>query len=365
MTKVFFLVSLVFFNGLLMAQSKSSSGVIPMRAENWEFGPGKVEFGAEGMKIVDGRGVVRLKGVDFSDGVIEFDVLPAEKQFSSMYFRWKDSLENECFYFRTDRVGQPQAIQYTPIIGGINCWNIFDYYQTAAEWQPNTVIHTKLVVSGLRMRVFLNHSAQPSLDVPRLEGNVNHGAICFQGKGVLSNVVVRPGQVEGLAGTEGFDPAANDPHYIRHWEVTEPEVIPKGVDFSYALIPDSQRVWKPIGVERRGLVNLTRLFPPTDGSRRIVFLRTVIHSDQARTIQLQLGFMNEVWVFLNKQWLYVDKNLYAQPIAKQRGRLAIENSTITVPLDAGDNGLEIGVGNFFYGWAIMARVGEMEGIVLK
>src|SRR6202012_4149364 len=187
-------------------------------------------------------------------------------------------------------------------IGGINCWKIFDYYQTAAEWQANKVIHTKLVVFGLRMRGYLNHSAQPSLDVPRLEGNVNHGAICFQGKGVLSNVVVRPGQIEGLAGAEGFDPAANDPHYIRHWEVTEPEVIPKGVDFSYAFIPDSQRVWKPIGVERRGLVNLTRLYPPTDGSRRIVFLRTVIHSDQARTIQLQLGFMNEVWVFLNKQW---------------------------------------------------------------
>src|SRR5579863_261547 len=124
MTKVFFLFCFVLFTGMVMAQG------VPMRAENWDFRPGAVEFGSDGMKIADGRGVVRLKGVDFSDGVIEFDLLPAEKQFASMYFRWKDSLESEIFYFRMDRVGQPQAIQYAPVMGGVNCWNLFDNYQT-------------------------------------------------------------------------------------------------------------------------------------------------------------------------------------------------------------------------------------------
>jgi hypothetical protein len=166
-------------------------GRIPLRAENWEFRPGAVEFGtgsagvgaASAMKIVDSRGIVTLKGVDFSDGTIEFDVLPAEKQFFSLYFRWKDSLESEIFYFRMDRVGQPQAIQYAPVIGGVNCWNLFDNYETAAEWRPNVPIHTKLVVSGRRLRVYLNHSGEPALEVSLLEGNVTHGAICFQGMG--------------------------------------------------------------------------------------------------------------------------------------------------------------------------------------
>ena len=160
------------------------------------------------MKIVNGNGLAILKGVDFSDGVIEFDLLPGERQFSSMYFRYKDSLESECFYFRTDRRGQPQAIQYTPVIGGINCWNLFDNYQNAADWQPNRPIHTKLVVAGPRLRVYLNGAAEPAMDVPRLEGNVTHGAICFEGKGTLSNLVVRQGQTDGLAAVEGFDPAA-------------------------------------------------------------------------------------------------------------------------------------------------------------
>ena len=309
--------------------------------------------------------MVRLKGVDFSDGVIEFDILPEEKQFSSMYFRWKDSLESECFYFRTDRMGQPQAIQYTPTIGGINCWNLFDDFQTSAEWQPGKPIHTKLVVSGYRMRVYLNHAAEPALEVPRLEGNVTHGAICFEGKGTLSNLVVRQGQVEGLPAAEGLDPVAFDPHYIRHWQVTKPEVIPQGIDFGMGMMPDSQQVWQPLKVERRGLVNLTRLYPAANFIRRIAFLKTTLYSDRERTCQLQLGFMTEVWVFLNGQWLYIDKNHYGQPIAKQRGRISIRNSTITVPLQQGNNVLLIGLGGGFYGWGLMARLEDLEGITLK
>jgi hypothetical protein len=373
MTKVFFLITLIFFNGLAMGQA------VALRAENWIFKPGAVEFeggtaagGAATMKIVDGRGLVTVKGVDFSDGVIECDILPAEKQFFSLYFRWKDSLESEIFYFRMDRVGQPQAIQYAPVIGGVNCWNLFDNYETAAEWQPNVPIHTKLVVSGRRMRVYLNHAAEPTLEVPLLEGNVTHGAICFQGMGTVLSMVVRPGQTEGLAAEEGLhamaeeglDPMAYDPHYIRHWQVTQPKLIPKGIDFSYELLPDSQQVWQPIIAERRGLVNLTRLYPEKDFVRRIIFLKTTLHSDQARTCQLQLGFLNEVWVFLNGHWLYVDKNYFGEPIAKQRGRISLENSTVTVPLRQGDNELMIGVGGGFYGWGVIARVEEMEGISL-
>ena len=379
MTKVFFPIVFVFFNSLVggqlvMGQARNNGGSIPMRADNWIARSGAIEFEGGSMKMAGGNGLVILKGVDFSDGVIEFDLLPAEKQFSSMYFRYKDSLESECFYFRMDRMGQPQAIQYTPIMGGVNCWNLFDNYQNSAEWRPNMPIHAKLVVAGPRLRVYLNGSAEPAMDVPRLEGNVTHGAICFEGKGTLSNLVVRNGQTEGLAAAEGFDPVANDPHYIRHWWATEPKLVQQdgkydletqAADFNSGLMPDSQTVWKPVGVERRGLVNLTRLYPEKNFVRRVIFLKTTLHTDEAKTCQIKLGFLNEVWVWLNGQWLYIDKNYYGTPIAKQRGRISIDNTTLTVPLEKGDNQLMIGVGGGFYGWGIMARVEELEGITVK
>jgi hypothetical protein len=107
------------------------------------------------------------------------------------------------------------------------------------------------------------------------------------------------------------------------------------------------------------------LYPYNDFVRRIVFLKTTLHSDQERVCQIQLGFLNEVWVFLNGEWLYVDKNYFGTPIAKQRGRISIGNSSITVPLRQGDNVLLIGVGGGFYGWGVMARVEELEGITFK
>jgi len=44
------------------------------------------------------------------------------------------------------------------------------------------------------------------------------------------------------------------------------------------------------------------------------------------------------------------------------GRLSIENTYFTVPLNQGDNELLIGVANDFFGWGIVARFDKMEGL---
>src|SRR5579872_4607797 len=237
MTKLFLVISLVSFSGVTMAQGRmggktgamSAPGNVPLRVENWEFDPGTVKFGpapasmggGPAMTVLDGRARARLKNVDFSDGTIEYDYLPAEKIFAPMYFRWQDQKESECFYFRMPFAGHPQAmqaIQYTPIMDGINCWNLYGYYQTNASFDSASPIHVKLVVSGRQLRVFVNHMDAPALEVPRLEGNTTHGSIVFEGQSTVANLSVRPGQVEGLEAREGYDATANDPRYLRRWQ---------------------------------------------------------------------------------------------------------------------------------------------------
>lgn len=373
MTKVFAGVLFLSLHGIVSAQ------VVALRAENWVFRPGAVEFvsaaggstsGVAGpsMKIIARNEVITLKNTDFTDGTIEFDDQPTDRGFASFYFRWQDSLENECFYFRTQRAGHPDdidAVQYTPTIKGINCWDIMGHYQGNASFQQQAPNHVKLVISGRQMRVYVNSQEQPTLEVPRLEGNTTHGTLGFEGNAIISNVVIRPGRVDGLSPAEGPDPTSNDPRYIRHWQVTQPDSIPKNIDFSYDLLPGKQTAWAPVAAERRGLVNLTRLYG-TSPSRRIVWLKTTLHSEGVRKCQLRLGFSDEVWMLINGHWLYVDKNYYAQPIAKDPdGRLSIENATIVLPLQAGDNELLIGVGNNFYGWGIAARLDDLHGISLE
>jgi hypothetical protein len=320
------------------------------------------------MKILSRNGVVTLKNTDFTDGTIEFDDQPTDQNFASFYFHWQDTLENECFYFRTQVAGHPDdpaGVQYAHTVKGINCWNIMGHYQGNATFQQEAPNHVKLVISGRQMRVFVNSQERPTLEIPRLEGNTTHGTLGFDGQAIISNLVIRPGRVEGLSPAEGPDPTSNDPRYIRHWQVTTPDSIPRGIDFSNDLMPGKQTVWTPVVAERRGLVNLTRLYGASP-SRRIVWLKTTLHSDAVRKCQLRLGFLDEVWIWINGHYLYLDKNFYGQPIAKDpRGRLSIENTTLVLPLQQGDNELLIGVGNNFYGWGIAARLDELDGIGLE
>jgi hypothetical protein len=147
--------------------------------------------------------------------------------------------------------------------------------------------------------------------------------------------------------------------------MTAPDSLAPGVDFSYGLMPGKAAVWQPIDAERRGLINLGRKWV-VSRSHQVIWLKTVIHVDAAGRYNLRLGFVDEVWMFLNGGFLYTDKNFYGQPVAKTpRGRLSIENAAVALPLQQGDNELLVAVGSNFYGWGIMARFDDLDGLTIE
>ena len=57
---------------------------------------------------------------------------------------------------------------------------------------------------------------------------------------------------------------------------------------------------------------------------------------------MQLGFCDEVYVFVNKKLIDADKNQFGLPLSKfPNGCLNIENSMINVPLKTGVNEMVI------------------------
>ena len=354
------------------SRAQISTTSVPMKPENWEFQAQKVEFleykSKSALKILKGAGPVVLKSLDFTNGTIEFDFEPLDPRFIAVYFRRQSADESECFYFRTEFAGDPTAnvaVQYAPYLGGTNTWDIMGHFQANASFQKQAWNHVKLVVSGAQMRAYVNSDRQPTLAVPRMEGNVTNGGIGFTGEAVIANLVIKQSAVEGLSPLAGIDPTDNEPRYLRRWQLSQPAVIPKGIDFSTDLMPKPDAVWTPIEAERRGLINLTRRFGKP-GERRIVWLRTRIKADAAQTRKLAFGFVDDVWVLINGKWLYMDKNWYDHPIRKEpAARCSIENTTINLPLNAGDNELLIGVANDFFGWGIVARIDSLTGIALE
>ncbi len=348
---------------------KRKATPVPLTADAWTFSPQKVEFVTEGgvpaMKILPNAGKVVARDVDFSSGTIEFDIKLVNPIFDSFYFRMKDAGEAECFYFRNERAGHPEfgdAVQYAPVLGGATLWDVFPQYQTGATFSREAWNHVKLVISGAQMRVYVNNPAQPTLEVPRLEGNAASGTIAFQGEALVSNLVLRPGQVEDLPATPGIDFTRNDSRYIRSWAVSQPVVTPRNVDFSHDFMPTPETAWQVVEAERGGLVNLTRLFGQSN-ERRFTWLKVKIKSATAQKKKVDFGFKDEVWVFLNGKIAYLDKNLEAQPIMKEpQGRCAVENTSFVLPFKQGDNELLIGLADRLFGWGIIARLENPEGL---
>jgi hypothetical protein len=196
--------------------------------------------------------------------------------------------------------------------------------------------------------------------VPRLEADLTGGALGFDGNVIISNLVIRPNQVEGLAAAQGSDITNNDPRYLRNWQVSVPLPVPKGVDYSTDLYPAKETVWESIEAERKGMVSLSRRFGKSS-ERRLVWLKTTIQSAAAQRKELALGFSDDVWVFLNGSMVYADKNTYNAFIRKEPdGRISVDNATVPLALQQGDNELLIGVANNFFGWGLIARLSMKE-----
>ncbi|WP_300604065.1 hypothetical protein [Niabella sp.] len=345
-----------------------------LQPKYWVFEPGAVAFSGTGaqavMKIAENGKLIRLKDLAFTNGVIEYDVQLQERGFASIYFRMQDLQETECFYLRGGRAGNPvamDAVQYAPFLKGVNLWDLLPQYQAAADLYPARSNHIKLVISGKKMRVYVNDMQQPALQVPQLEGNTGTGTIAFDGKVTISNLKIRQGDTEELTPEAGMDITLNDPRYLRKWMASAPVDFAAGRDITIKNLPDSTIQWRPVAAERGGLVNLTRSFGGGQFlNRQLIWLKVVLTAQGAQRQIMDLGFSDEVWVFLNGKMVYVDKNLYLEGLRKKPdGRLSIENASFLLPLQAGNNELLMGIANNFYGWGIIARLESMDGITIK
>jgi hypothetical protein len=350
---------------------------VPLTEENWFFQEGKVQFieykGVKAIKLDENSGYMIYKDLNFENGTIEFDVeVDRPSPFPTIYFRWMDDKDAEHVYLRTGTHAKKNAfdaVQYASIINGVNIWDLQHEYQTAADIKINEWNHIKLVISGKQLKVYVNDLSEPCLQIPSLEGNTTHGRIGlgtgFPGQSVFANLIVKPDQLEGLSAIPGADITAHDTRYIRDWQVTDPIILPLGNEVISNNLPKPETKFTSISAGRRGLVNLSRKFGG-DTNRRFVWLKATITSDIIQSQILKLGFSDEIWVYLNKQPIFVDKDLYIEGMRKSpNGRISLDNSQFPLPLKQGENELLIAVANNFYGWGIMARLEHLEGLEIE
>lgn len=363
-------------------QKASKEMRIPMEPPHWQYDTAGAEFiiymNVKAVHIKN-PSPLELKDVQFSNGTIEYDVALGQG-FPGINFRMSDDKKNgDHFYLRYFGTTSPESrttLQYSALIDGMSIWDLTDEYQAGAVLNIPGWNHVKLVVSGKQMKAYVNDMNRPAMMVPCLEGGNEKGSISFSGGDVtIANLVIKPDVVGNLNPAPGYISTYNDTRYLRNWQVSEAgefehgkEIIPPftGSPRKSPGFPDSTTQWTTLTAEDRGIVNLTRRFGATDfKKRRLAWLKTTIESDRVQERTLHLGFSDEIWIFINGRILYADKNHFGTPGQKfPRGRCTIENATLKLPLQKGKNEILIGLTNDFYGWGIISRLDDTDGIHL-
>ena len=350
---------------------------VPMTADRWQL-VGRAEFkehkGTPALVITAGG--AKLNGLTFRNGTIEFDVDPAGMG-AGVGFRMRDEEpkpglypDMEMLYVRPGATcaTAPDCVQYAPVTKGVLLWDVFPQYQAPAPVRQNEWNHVKVVVSGHRMNVFLNGARTPALLIPRLEGDVQEGVLALLGPGAFRDVAVIPDAVEGLAPEPGADPTAADPHFVRHWQIAPFSTLPEEGEPGVTDMPGPSTSWRPLAAERSALINISRVYgkPVAAPARALTWLKTTISSTRNQSKTASIGWSREVWVFVNGERVYADKNLYQPPSARKApdGRLSLQNGSFVLPLKAGDNVVAVAIANNFYGWGLILRLDDLDGVQL-
>ena len=346
---------------------------IPMTPDRWQ-----TKENAEFLRQLGFyRGLMRLnsgnaalKGVTFADGTIEFDVNTIGRGMPGIAFRQKDDDNFELLYLRPDPAcpAFQACIQYAPQTHGVLLWDLFPQYQTRAPLRESGWNHVKMVISGRRMNVFVNDVPSPTLEVGRLEGDASSGSVRLQGPATFANLVITPDAVGGLPPEPLRDPSDGDRGLLRHWRLSPSAALAAGKDAVYGEMPRSSPEWKAITAERRGLVNISREYgrPWSEPNRAVAWLKTTITSDRKQAKKVDIGWTRDLWVFVNGKLVYADRNLFEVEGARKfpDARCALENGSAMLPLEAGDNEIAVALADDFFGWGLMMRVADTDGVQL-
>lgn len=179
-----------------------------------EDGKKAVRFNA-----AEGEGYMILKDVDFSNGVIEFDVKGrnvVQQSFVGLVFHGRDEKTYDAVYFRPFNFANPdtarrkRAVQYIAMPD--HPWEKLretfpGKYENNVSPVPNPDgwFHVKLKVDGKKVSVYVNDAQTPSLEIDKLSNTTSGGVALWVGNnsgGSFANLTITPLGSNAAASTE-------------------------------------------------------------------------------------------------------------------------------------------------------------------
>jgi hypothetical protein len=360
----------------LTAQEEAES--FPADSPRWRLGPkAKVTDYLDRRCLALEDDVATLKDFEMTDGVIDVDMAgTGARGFYNIFFRAQANGDGESVYLRPHKTGLDDAQQYSPMFQGVGAWQIYNGsgFTAAVDIPRDSWFHVRLVITGAQAKLYVSDMAVPSLVMNDLKSGIHKGGVGFTGVHI-SNVKIRQ---TPPAVWERHEPAM-PPTTIIRWSLS-PSMLALEHDLERPLSKreaDSMS-WQEVSAEAPGFVVISRyrkapdLLPTfaRDFSRRLepqkgmqlVYARATIISDRDQVKKLNIGYSDDVSLFLNDRILFRGRSAQRFRDPGFLGIVNAENDAVYLPLKKGQNELVLAVSELTGGWGFICRFENMGGI---
>lgn len=356
---------------------------VPADSPRWDLqGEAKVaEYQGRKCLKLDG-GVAVLKDFEMRDGVIDVDVAtPAKRGFVGFDFRIdKDGANYEEVYLRQHESGLPDALQYTPVLNTGRNWQIYNGpgFTGGVDIPKNEWFHMRLVVTGAQAKLYIKDMDQdkPALLMDDLKSGVQKGQVALYdliGETYFSNFEVRT--TPDAPWERHLPPMPG--HALTKWSISPSyDGLPRNLEHPLTPAEAAAIHWQEVEAEPPGFVVLYRYrqaphpmvtfqgdfskrLEPQPGMK-VLYARTTIQSDHDQIKKLEIGYSDDVGVFLNGKILYRGRSAQGFRDPRFLGIVNPENDAVYLPLKKGSNELMLAVSELGGGWGFICRLADLE-----
>ena len=354
---------------------------VPPDSPRWDLqGQAKVaEYQGRKCLLIDG-GAAIVKDFEMRDAVIDVDVAtPAIRGFFGLDVRIDaDGANYEEIYLRQHKSGLPDAMQYAPVLHTGRNWQIYNGpgFTGAVDIPKGEWFHMRLEVTGAQAKLYVKDMNKPAMVMDDMKSGVQKGQLALYtltGETYFSNFEVR---------------TTPDAPWQRHLPTMLPNILTKwSISPSYdGLARNLERAltrsesdaiqWQDVEAEAPGFVVLyryreaphprvtfqsdfsTRLQPQP--GMKVLYARTIIESDREQVKKLEIGYSDDVSVFLNGKILYRGRSAQSFRDPGFLGIINPENDAVYLPLKKGRNELMLALSELGGGWGFICRLADFE-----
>lgn len=364
-------------SALLLGASAIAQDTLQYDGKTWQVaaadnGAVRVEqaLGREALYI--SRGQAWRRDVDLQDFVLEYEYASTDQSgFIGVNWRAADENALEQFYVRPHQSGQPDAVQYLPVLNGIAGWQIYagPNEAQATDLPAREWIRVRIVAIGDAADIFVGDMETPLLHIADLGSATTGGAIGFymsdrpwmQGTGSwFSNISMRPVTAQDRLIGESRETDPLPETLIERWAVSA-TFAEAELDAGYAL-PALDEERSELAVGPNGIANLSRLVRPGPDADTVL-AEVSINADEAMTRELSFGYSDRVRLYLNGEQIYAGNAGWRVRDHRHLGTI-VRVDRVPLRLRAGENVLTAAVSESFGGWGLSAAVDSLDGLDL-